>query len=86
MLGLPSCKEVSEQSSAALDEPLSFGKKLARKLHLMMCEQCRRYSEKIYLTKQSILFWAEGKSMPETIKQQCLDDFEKHHCQHKNDS
>jgi len=76
MLGLPSCKKVSEQSSLQLDENLPLARRVGFKLHLMMCLRCRRYAQKMKLTSQSLKVWVARKTMPESIKRQLLDDFE----------
>ena len=76
MLGLPSCKKVSEQSSLQLDENLPLARRVGFKLHLMMCVRCRRYAQKMRVTSQSLKIWMTRKTMPEPIKRQLLDDFE----------
>ena len=37
------CKEISELGSAYIDGEVSFLQKLEMKLHLLMCQHCRRY-------------------------------------------
>ncbi len=76
MLGLPSCKEVTEQSSQLLDEQLSGWPKFKLRLHLMMCDRCRRYQQQMRLTSATIRYWMKGKPMPEKVKQRILERLE----------
>ncbi|MEE4246347.1 MAG: zf-HC2 domain-containing protein [Kangiellaceae bacterium] len=84
MLGLPSCKEVTELSSKMLDEDVAWWERATLRIHLMMCDQCRRYQQHMKLTSQSVGYWMKGRKMPENLKQQLLEDFKQHSdCQHK---
>ncbi|WP_144392830.1 zf-HC2 domain-containing protein [Pleionea sediminis] len=76
MLGLPSCKQVSEQCSYQLDEDLPMLKRARLKLHLAICEQCRRYVKQMKLTDASVRYWVRGRRMPSEVKQQLLTQFQ----------
>ena len=47
-----SCKDVTEQASHALDEPQGFMARLAMRLHLFMCVNCRRYVTQLGLVSE----------------------------------
>jgi len=54
MLGLPSCREIAEQLSENLDQPLTGWRAIKMKIHLMMCAYCQRYGRQMELTSQTI--------------------------------
>jgi hypothetical protein len=72
MLGLPSCKQVTELSSRLLDEPLSVWTRLKLNTHLMLCKGCRRYRQQLRLTSATLGYWMQGKPMPDELKKQIL--------------
>jgi hypothetical protein len=43
----PSCREVSRLQSAAIQQPLSLGRRLGLKFHLLVCSWCRRYGKHV---------------------------------------
>lgn len=49
----PNCREVSQLQSAALDQPLSFPKRVGLRLHLLLCKWCRRYGRQIRFLQQA---------------------------------
>jgi predicted anti-sigma-YlaC factor YlaD len=73
MLGLPSCKQVTELSSQLLDERLSVWTRLKLRAHLLMCDGCRRYRQQMQLTSATVGYWMQGKTMPEALKRQILE-------------
>jgi hypothetical protein len=44
---LPSCRDASRLQSEALDQEISFSKRLGLRLHLLICKWCRRYGKQI---------------------------------------
>ena len=48
---MPSCKEISQLVSAAMDEMLPLRKRLSIRLHLLMCDLCRRYERQLHLLR-----------------------------------
>ncbi len=86
MLGLPSCKQVSELSSQQLDEKLPLMRRVGLKIHVMICEQCRRYARQMKLTDQSLRYWMRGKPMPQAVKLHLLKEFEVAHSERHEDS
>lgn len=47
MMGMPKCREVAERLSRELDRPDPRGRSMALRLHLLMCNQCRRYDQQL---------------------------------------
>ncbi len=86
MLGLPSCKQVSELSSQQLDEKLPLMRRFGLRMHVMICEQCRRYARQMKLTDQSLRYWIRGKQMPQAVKSRLLKEFEVAHSERHVDS
>ena len=41
------CQQTSQLLSQGLDRPLSFRERLALRLHLLMCEACRRFGRQL---------------------------------------
>ena len=48
-----SCKEVSQLVSQSLDRPLPIGKRIAVRMHLMICTLCRRYQRQLHFLQQA---------------------------------
>jgi hypothetical protein len=44
---LPSCRDVSRLQSAATQQSLSQGQRIALKFHLLVCSWCRRYGKQV---------------------------------------
>jgi anti-sigma factor RsiW len=61
------CREVTERASEYLDDNLPFGRRLAFRLHLMMCRHCRRYVDQ--LARTIVVARAAGRKAtdPETV-------------------
>lgn len=67
------CKQASELMSLAMDTPLPFGKRMALKFHLMMCEGCLNFLSQIsFLRKAAGRFDQKGHHYP-----MCLSDVAK---------
>lgn len=49
-----SCKQLVEQSSDLLDGHLSLRQRLAVRVHLMMCGNCRRFIHQMRLGQQAL--------------------------------
>lgn len=50
---LPSCRQVAEQLSENIDEPITGMKWFKIKVHLAMCKYCRRYGSQIKLADET---------------------------------
>ena len=51
---MPTCREASRLQSDALDQPLSLPKRLGLRLHLLVCQWCRRYGKQIRFLSQAV--------------------------------
>ena len=47
MKWMTTCKETTELASRAMDERLSFGDRMAMRMHLAICKNCRRFSQQL---------------------------------------
>lgn len=52
-MAMLSCKESTHLISEALDQPLTWRRKLALYFHLMICIGCRRFSKQQTLLRQA---------------------------------
>lgn len=47
MMGMPTCREVAERLSREQDEPNPRGRGMALRMHLLICNRCRRYDRQL---------------------------------------
>lgn len=59
----PTCREATRLQSEALDQPLSFPRRLGLALHLMLCKWCRRYGRQIRFLRAAV------RSHPDELNQ-----------------
>lgn len=72
---LPTCREVAEQLSEEIDQPLTGFKKFKLKIHLLMCVHCRRYSQQLNLSRKTVdLLSAKNKPNAE-LREKLLTHF-----------
>lgn len=45
------CKQASQLVSNALDRPLTWSERLQLKLHLLICNACRRFNQQLQLLR-----------------------------------
>ncbi len=72
MSGMPSCKDITKQSSDYLDKNLTFFQRLGFKMHIFMCINCKRYVSQLKLTIATI-----GKiesATPQPVDEQHVHD------------
>jgi len=50
---MPTCKEMTELLSDAIETPQPWPKRCAMQLHLLVCKTCRRYNRQIQLIQQA---------------------------------
>ena len=55
-----SCKQASELTSKAQDQPLSLREKISLRTHLMLCKICRRYANQIAFISRATQNLSEG--------------------------
>jgi len=51
---MPTCREASRLQSDALDQALPLPKRLALRVHLLVCKWCRRYGKQIRFLRQTV--------------------------------
>lgn len=61
------CREVTECASDYLDGNLPFGRRLAFRLHLMMCRHCRRYVDQLARTVALVRAAGREATDPEAV-------------------
>lgn len=45
------CKQASQLVSISLDRPLSWSERLQLKLHLLLCNACRRFNQQLQMLR-----------------------------------
>ena len=50
----PDCREASRLQSRALDHSLSLAQRFGLRLHLFLCQWCRRYGKQIRFLRQAV--------------------------------
>lgn len=58
---LPVCRELTPWMSERLDKPLPLGREIKLRLHIMICDWCKRYQEQLYALRQAVQTMAEPK-------------------------
>jgi len=82
---LPSCKDITEESSNYLDHHLPLWRRIGFQIHLLMCVHCKRYVDQLKLTIATL-----GRipaAEPPTVADSEVDNIAKHlqHiCKHHN--
>jgi len=51
---MPSCKDVTQMISDSMDQRLSWYRRTGIKIHLMMCDLCRRYEQHLGIIRHSV--------------------------------
>ena len=77
---LPSCKQVAEQLSENIDQPLTGMSWLKLKLHLLMCAYCRRYGNQIEISAKTINLLGSEQKPSEALKQKMLQHYRDCRC------
>jgi hypothetical protein len=49
----PNCREVSRLQSDALDRPLPLSQRFGLRVHLLLCQWCRRYGKQIRFLRRA---------------------------------
>ncbi len=81
------CKQASQLISQSLDRPLTLRERFALKLHLFICEFCKRFSQQVQSLRVAIKMIThsiEGNNsieMPSTAKRRIADLVETHRAQ-----
>lgn len=78
------CKQASQLISQSLDRPLSFSERLQLKVHLLMCDACRRFKQQLNLLKGHIkalmqkVETDESLQLSQTAKSAILQKIDQH--------
>lgn len=51
---MPTCKEVHRLTSEGLDRPLSTAERARLRLHLLVCDACRNFTEQMRLIRRAM--------------------------------
>ncbi len=54
-----SCKEVTRLISESMDSELTFGQRMAVRMHLFMCKFCSRYRRQMVLIREAMRHYLE---------------------------
>ncbi len=57
---IPSCKQTSQLLSQAQDRPLGFFERLRMRLHLAICDRCRRVSTQFDFLRAAVRRYRDG--------------------------
>ena len=58
---IPNCKETSQLLSQAQDRPLGFIERLRMRLHLVICDRCRRVSKQFDFLRAAVRRYRDGE-------------------------
>lgn len=62
------CKEASQLISQSLDRPLSLSERWQLKIHLWMCDACRRFKQQLNQLKQHLRALVQQTEHDESIQ------------------
>ena len=77
---LPNCKQVAEQVSENIDQPLTGTRWLKMKFHLLMCAYCRRYNKQIQISSDTVSTICNEAKPNEEVRINVKKTFDKIHC------
>jgi hypothetical protein len=52
MKWMPTCRETTELASRAMDGHLPLGDRIAMRMHLAICENCRRFNQQLQVMRR----------------------------------
>lgn len=58
---IPNCKETSQLLSQAQDRPLGFIERMRMRLHLAICDRCRRVSTQFDFLRAAVRRYRDGE-------------------------
>lgn len=77
---LPNCKQIAEQVSENIDEPLTGIRWLKMKFHLLMCAYCRRYNNQIQISSDTVATICNETKPNEEVRIIVKKNFNEMHC------
>jgi len=72
---LPSCKQVAEQLSENMEQPITGLSWFKLKLHLIMCQVCRLYGKQIELSAKTVNLLDSKETPSQALKQEILQHY-----------
>jgi predicted anti-sigma-YlaC factor YlaD len=75
-----SCTEAARLISESQDAPLSLTDRVGLRLHLAICQHCRRYQRQIHLMRQVFSQYSDHLAptrLPEEARQQIIRELER---------
>jgi len=79
---LPNCKQVAEQVSEHIDQPLTGIRWLKFKLHLIMCAYCRLYDKQLGIATKTVSSIEECDQPSEELTENVTRTYKDIHCKH----
>lgn len=61
---MPSCKDITQLVSTAMDRKLPLRKRISIRLHVLMCSLCRRYEKQLHLLREGAIHYANPDEYP----------------------
>ncbi len=58
---IPNCKETSQLLSQAQDRPLGYIERMRMRLHLAICDRCRRVSKQFDFLRAAVRRYRDGE-------------------------
>lgn len=76
---MPSCRDISQLISDAMDRNLPWHKRLSIRLHVSMCKFCRRYEKQLHLLHEGVGHYAntEKNIVEKSLSPAAKDKLEK---------
>ncbi|MGD8569965.1 MAG: zf-HC2 domain-containing protein [Gammaproteobacteria bacterium] len=78
-----SCKEITENANSYLDRELRFITRVKVKMHLLLCENCRRYMDQLQLTIQSLSKFRRDDTVSDDVVDKVVRSMKD--CEHPSD-
>lgn len=80
---LLNCKQVAEQVSEHIDQPLTGMRWLKFKLHLFLCAYCRRYDQQLGIAARTVGSLDESDQPSEELRENVTRTYKDIHCNHQ---
>lgn len=77
---LPTCRQVAQQASENIDEPVKGMKLIKMKLHLLICKYCRLYQKQIKLSCETVKAMDDKAEINQELQKKIKESYKKTHC------
>ncbi len=77
---LPNCKQIAEQASENIDEPLTGMAWFKHKVHVLMCKHCARYVNQMELSSKTVSSLDEQITPNQDVKKHVEEKYRDIHC------